>query len=107
MASKAWRIAAGESIDTHNALFPSDIPAYVEADLEHDIEAGCIFTMRDGSFQIVKTQGYTSRGEEKSLFRAVDWKDAGVCNLTAEQDAAVRFIVYKLVKLCCSTWRHL
>ena len=93
---QAWRIASGESIDTHNSSFPADIPAYVEADLQHDIEAGCIFTMRDGSFQIVKTQGYTSRGEEKSIFRHVDWKDNGVCNLTAEQDAAVRFV--------CTNW---
>ena len=87
-----------DNIAWHNGEFPPNIPGYVERDLNHDIEGGCIFTMREGSYQIVKTQGYTSKGEEKRLAGSTDWKDdnGGVGSLTSEQET--------LLLDACTAW---
>jgi hypothetical protein len=87
-----------DDIAWHNSQFPPNIPAYVEKDIEHDIEGGCIFTMREGSYQIVKTQGYTSKGEEKRLAGSTDWKDdnGGVGSLTSAQET--------LLLDACTAW---
>jgi hypothetical protein len=87
-----------DDITWHNSQFPANIPGYVERNLNHDIEGGCIFTMREGSYQIVKTQGYTSKGEEKRLAGSTDWKDdnGGVGALTSAQET--------LLLDACTTW---
>lgn len=86
-----------DNIAWHNTQLRA-VPGYVEKDIEHDIEGGCIFTMREGSYHIVKTQGYTSKGEEKRLSGGVDWKDdrGGVGNLTSSQET--------LLLNACTTW---
>jgi len=91
-----WKIPAGTDIENHNNNFPPNVPAYVEEDIQHDIEGGCIFTMREGSYTIVKTQGYTSRGDEKLFSGATPWKDGGVGDLTSSQET--------LLIDACSTW---
>jgi len=62
-----WKIPAGTDIENHNKNFPPNIPAYVEEDIEHDIEGNCFFTMRDGSYKIQKILGYTGGGDYKVL----------------------------------------
>jgi len=93
---QAWKIPASTNISEHNNSFPEDIPAFVEEDIQHDIEGGCIFTMKEGSYTIVKTQGYTSRGDEKILDGSANWKDGGIASLTLAQET--------LLLDACTTW---
>lgn len=94
---QSWKIPAGTDIATHNKHFPPSIPAFVEADVGHDIEGNCMFTMHNGSYTINKTTGYTGRGNEKVLSGKGDWKEGTEFkDLTSEQETAFLSL--------CTTW---
>ena len=72
----AWKIPAGTNIEeNHNRHLPSGIPAYVEADTEHDMQVDCLFTIHNGSYAINSITAYTSKGDEKIFIGGTtNWK---------------------------------
>lgn len=89
---QSWKIPAGTDIWRHNKQFPSNFPAYVEADTEHDMQVDCLFTIHNGSYAIYNITASTSKGDEKILFNGglTNW-NIGLesITLTAEQNTLV------------------
>ena len=89
---QAWKIPAGTNIkENHNIQFPSDIPAYVEADVQHDIQVDCCFTIHNGSYTINQIIAHNSQGNEKILLGGSEtWKqEIEQVTLTEEQESIV------------------
>jgi len=85
-----------DDITWHNSQFPANIAAYVEKDLNHDIEGNCFFTMKDGEYKIQKVLGYTGTGEDKRLQKGFNTTGFNFTSLTSAQETA--FIPL------CTTW---
>lgn len=89
---QCWKIPAGTNIEeNHNRQFPPDIPVFVEADVQHDMQVDCLFTMHNGSYTINKVQAHTSTGNEKILLNGLkDWnQEIQLLTLTTEQNTLV------------------
>lgn len=87
----AWKIPAGTDITNHNNELAVDIPAYVEADVQHDMQVDCCFTMHEGSYAINSILATTSRGDEKILLGGSESWVQGLeyVTLTQEQESIV------------------
>ena len=85
-----------DDIAWHNGEFPPNIPAYVERDLEHDVEGNCFFTMKDGEYKIQKVLGYTGTGEDKRVAKIFTVTGFEFTTLTTAQETAFLSL--------CTTW---
>ena len=85
-----------DDISWHNGEFPPNIPAYVEKDINHDIEGNCFFTMKDGEYKIQKVLGYTGTGEDKRLAKNFTVTSFEFTTLTSLQETAFLSL--------CTTW---
>ena len=85
---QAWKIPAGTNIENHNKEFSANIPAYVEADVDHDMHIDCTFTMYNGAYVINDIVAHTATGNDKILFNGgvANWKiGSKYVTLTTEQ----------------------
>ena len=94
---QSWKIPAGTDMATHNANFPSDIPAYVEESLTYEVGAYCEFVISNGSYSIRDIAGGTSNGQTKLWDSTADWPSVFTTQtLTDAQESAFR--------AKCETW---
>jgi len=73
---RSWKIPANTSHELHNSRFIGDSsPAFIEREVAHNLEAICMFTISNGSYNIQYMTGYIGGGNEK-IFGADEaaWK---------------------------------